>query len=47
MKKKIKETLAVTMMACLLLTISSVSSNAEADIMTCGFTAETEIEELP
>ena len=45
-----KKTLAVMMMACMLLTVtgvSSVSNDAENSILTCGFTAETEIEELP
>ena len=46
MKNMIKESVAVTMMACMLLTMVSVSSNAETDIMTCGFTVETEVEEL-
>lgn len=46
MEEKMKKTLAVMMMACMLLTVNSVSSSAEDGIMTCGFTAETEIEEL-
>lgn len=47
MEEKMKKTLAVMMMACMLLTVTCVSNNAEAGIMPCGgFTAETEIEEL-
>ena len=36
MLNKVKGMLAVVMMACMLLTIGSVSSNAEYGVMPCG-----------
>ena len=45
MLNKVKGMLAVVMMACMLLTIGSVSSNAEYGVMPCGEAVETEITE--
>ena len=41
-----KRVMAVMMLACMLFTVGSVSSDAEYGIMPCGGVAEKEIEEL-
>ena len=46
MMNKVKGLLAVMMMACMLLTVENVSSNAEGEIAACGEEMELEKGEL-
>ena len=43
---KVKGMLAVMMMACMLLTLGNVNSNAEYEVMPCGETLEKTGDEL-
>ena len=46
LSKKLRSVMGVMMMACMLLAVVSVSSNADAGITVCGETLESEKDEL-